>query len=61
MLIADEPEKVALLIDHGADIEASGIAAHIAAELATEEPDSDASYVEGLRASQALVAAARRQ
>lgn len=61
ILAADEPEKVALLLDHGADVAASGIAAHLAAELAMEDPQGYAPYWDALRASQALVAAARRQ
>jgi len=61
MLAAAEPEKVALLLDHGADVPASGIAAHIVQELAGEDPDGYTPYWDGLRASQRLIDGARRQ
>jgi len=61
MLAAAEPEKVALLLDHGADVTASGVEAHIAQELETEDPDGYTPYWEGLRASERLIDGARRQ
>lgn len=61
MLAAAEPEKVALLLDHGADVAASGIESYIAQELAGEDPDGYTPYWDGLRASQSLIDGARRQ
>ncbi len=61
MLVAAEPEKMALLLDHGADVAASGVEAHIARELTGEDPDGYTPYWDGLRASQRLIDGARRQ
>lgn len=61
VLVADDPEKVALLLDHGADVAASGVEAHIAQELAGEDQEGDTPYWDGLRASQRLIDGARRQ
>ena len=61
VLVAHDPAKVALLIDHGADVAASGIAAHLAAELAMEDPTRDTPFWDSLRASRTLVATARHR
>lgn len=61
VLVAAEPEKVALLLDHGADAAKTGVEAHIAEELAEEEPQGYADYYAGLRESRRLILAARRQ
>lgn len=60
-LVVAEPEKVALLLDHGADAAKTGVEALIVEELADEEPGADADYYAGLRESRRLIRAARRQ
>lgn len=61
LLVAAEPEKVALLLDFGADAAKAGVEAYIGEELADEEPEADADYYAGLHESRRLIRAARRQ
>ncbi len=61
MMVAAEPDKVALLLDYGADVVASGVEEYIEQELATEDPNGYTAFWDSLRASKTLIESARRQ